>query len=80
MSERVSPVSPLVRLAAFSNLLMEEIERSEHQRLTDERFKADLRAFTARVEAELAAAAKRTRLRLAGEGECDRTARRRVEG
>lgn len=68
MSEGVSPHASLVRLAAFVNLLLEEIERSEHQHLTTERFKTDVRALAARVEAELDAASKQARLHLAEEG------------
>ncbi len=58
-------ISPLVLLAAVSNLLTEEIERSEYQHLATERFRSELQAFTARVEAELDAEARRRQLRLA---------------
>lgn len=58
-------VSPLILLAAVANLLAQEIERSEHQQLANERFKTDLRAFITRVEAELEARAGRKHLHLA---------------
>lgn len=58
-------VSPLILLAAVSNLLVQEIGRTEHQHLANERFKTDLRAFTARVEAELDARSNRRYLHLA---------------
>ena len=58
-------VSPLILLAAVANLLAQEIERPEHQHLTNERFKTDLRAFVTRVETELDARAGRRHLHLA---------------
>ena len=60
-------VSPLILLAAVSNLLVQEIGRTEHQHLASERFKTDLRAFTARVEVELDARSSRRYLHLADE-------------
>jgi hypothetical protein len=60
-------VSPLILLAAVSNLLAQEIERSEHQHLANARFKADLRGFIARIEAELDARSNRRHLHLANE-------------
>ena len=55
----------LILLAALSQLLVQEIERSDTPELATEDLKAGLRAFATRVEAELDATAGRKRLRLA---------------
>jgi hypothetical protein len=55
----------LILLAALSQLLVQEIERSDKQELATDGLKAELRAFASRVEAELDATAGRKRLRLA---------------
>jgi len=60
-------VEPLILLAALSGLLQEEMARSGYKHLASDRFSADLRAFSDRVQDELDSAAKRRRLRLADE-------------
>lgn len=62
---------PLILLAALSQLLLQEIERSDERHLASDGLKSDLRAFNARVETELDATAHRRRLRLANEAESD---------
>lgn len=61
----VDQVQPLILLAAVSSLLLQELEREEHQHLANDRLKADLRAFAARVEDELDGLVARRGLHLA---------------
>ena len=63
----VDQMQPLILLAAVSNLLLQELEREEHQHLTNDRLKADLRAFAARVEDELDGLVARPGLHLAAD-------------
>ena len=67
MGEGVSPA--LIRLAVVTELLVQEIELVEHDHLVADRFKADLRAFAARVETELESVAGKRHLHLADEGD-----------
>ena len=65
VTDVVDKAQPLILLAAVSDLLLQELERKEHQHLTDDRLKADLRAFAARVEDELDGLVARRGLHLA---------------
>ena len=65
VTDVVDQVQPLILLAAMSNLLLQELEREEHQHLANDRLKTDLRAFAARVEDELDGLVARRGLHLA---------------
>jgi hypothetical protein len=60
-----------IRIAALVSLLTDALDEEETRHLASDRLRADLRALSARVEAELEQQAGRRRLRLAKESVSD---------
>ena len=60
-------VSSLCLLAAAADLLANQVDRKGNDHLVTDKFRADLRALSRRVQAEIDSAAKRRHLHVVGE-------------